>query len=135
MTYDNAEEVKVLARRYGFQTRAVPMKNTHHAEMTELLVGRNLDWVDEGGIFSETNQKPQGKEFTPVNYRKRNKTKETPSSVDKPLGVLKVRSADYVDAVQGIQRGLDSMVAGKGEPAKKVLNRIRAKYKIPRLPK
>ena len=29
------------------------MKNTHHAEMSELLIGRNLDWVEDGGIFRE----------------------------------------------------------------------------------
>ena len=28
-------------------------KNTHHAEMAELLIGRNLDWVEDGGIFRE----------------------------------------------------------------------------------
>ncbi|HEX4644621.1 MAG TPA: hypothetical protein VH598_03345 [Verrucomicrobiae bacterium] len=39
------------------------------------------------------------------------------------------------DAILGIQRGLDSMKAGKGEPARKALDRIRARYKIPRLPK
>jgi hypothetical protein len=42
---------------------------------------------------------------------------------------------DMLDAVRGIQRGLEEMKAGKGEPARKVLGRIRAKYKIPRLPK
>ena len=42
---------------------------------------------------------------------------------------------DMVDAIRGIQRGLDEMKAGKGEPARKVLNRIRAKYKIPRSPR
>ena len=42
---------------------------------------------------------------------------------------------DTLDAIRGIQRGLDEMKAGKGEPAKVVLNRIRAKYKIPRAPK
>ena len=45
MTYDDAEEVRELAVRHGFQTRLVAMKNTHHAKMTELLIGRNLDWV------------------------------------------------------------------------------------------
>ena len=45
MTYDNAGSVLDLARRFGFATRAVAMKNTHHAEMSELLIGRNLDWV------------------------------------------------------------------------------------------
>jgi len=29
------------------------MKNTHHAEMDELLIGRNLDWVEDGGVFRE----------------------------------------------------------------------------------
>lgn len=45
MTYDNAEEVLELAKRFGFDTRTVSMKNTHHAEMSELLIGRNLDWL------------------------------------------------------------------------------------------
>ena len=45
MTYDNAEEVKAMARRHGFEMKPVAMKNTHHAEMTELLIGRNLDWL------------------------------------------------------------------------------------------
>ena len=42
---------------------------------------------------------------------------------------------ETLDAIRGIQRGLDEMAAGKGEPARKVLDRIRAKYKIPRSPK
>jgi DNA adenine methylase len=53
MTYDNADEVRVLAERHGFETKAVPMKNTHHAKMSELLISRNLDWVEDGGIFRE----------------------------------------------------------------------------------
>jgi DNA adenine methylase len=46
MTYDNAGDVHKLAKMHGFETRAIPMKNTHHAEMTELLIGLNLSWVD-----------------------------------------------------------------------------------------
>src|ERR1035437_3099016 len=53
MTYDNAEEVREVAKRHGFETKPVAMKNTHHAEMNELLIGRNLDWVEDGGIFRE----------------------------------------------------------------------------------
>src|ERR1035441_3311693 len=53
MTYDNAEEVLALAKRHGFETKAVSMKNTHHAEMDELLIGRDLSWVEDGGIFRE----------------------------------------------------------------------------------
>jgi len=45
MTYDNADGVAALARRHNFDTETIAMKNTHHANMTELLVGRNLDWV------------------------------------------------------------------------------------------
>ena len=26
---------------------------THHAEMNELLIGRNLDWVEDVGVFRE----------------------------------------------------------------------------------
>lgn len=53
MTYDNAEEVRVLAKQHGFETKAVAMKNTHHTEMSELLIGRDLSWTEEGGLFRE----------------------------------------------------------------------------------
>ena len=45
MTYDDAEGVRDLARRHGFDMETVAMKRTHHAKMTELLIGRNLDWT------------------------------------------------------------------------------------------
>ena len=46
MTYDNAEEVKKMARSHGFQMRLIPMTNTHHATMEELLIGKDLSWMD-----------------------------------------------------------------------------------------
>ncbi len=46
MTYDDAEGVRALAHRHGFATCTVAMKNTHHAKMRELLIGRDLSWVD-----------------------------------------------------------------------------------------
>lgn len=46
MTYDNADEVKTMARERGFQMRLIPMKNTHHATMEELVIGKNLSWMD-----------------------------------------------------------------------------------------
>lgn len=46
MTYDNDVRIRTLAAQHGFDMREVPMKNTHHAQMTELLVGRDLSWVD-----------------------------------------------------------------------------------------
>lgn len=45
MTYDNAPELVSLAKKHGFKTKTVSMKNTHHATMTELLVGTDLSWV------------------------------------------------------------------------------------------
>lgn len=45
MTYDNADDIVAMATRHGFETRAIAMKNTHHAVMNELLIGRNLKWV------------------------------------------------------------------------------------------
>jgi DNA adenine methylase len=47
MSYDNTAEIVQLARQHGFQSRAIAMKNTHHAKMTELLIGRDLSWLKE----------------------------------------------------------------------------------------
>jgi len=46
MTYDNAEEVKKMVRIHGFQMRLIPMNNTHHATMKELVIGKDLSWMD-----------------------------------------------------------------------------------------
>lgn len=46
MTYDHAEEVKQMARRHRFEMRLIPMTNTHHATMSELVIGRDLSWMD-----------------------------------------------------------------------------------------
>lgn len=46
MTYDNAEEVKFMARDHGFQMRLIPMKNTHHKTIEELVIGKDLSWLD-----------------------------------------------------------------------------------------
>ena len=45
MTYDDTPEVRALAARYGFLTRLVRMKTTHHVQTTELLIGRSFDWL------------------------------------------------------------------------------------------
>lgn len=45
MTYDDAEEMRQLARLHRFDVQAIAMKNTHHAKMTELLIGRELNWL------------------------------------------------------------------------------------------
>ena len=45
LTYDSTVEISDLANEFGFETQAVAMKNTHHAKMTELLVGKDLTWL------------------------------------------------------------------------------------------
>ena len=45
LTYDDAPEVADLARQHGLDTHRIPMKNTHHAQMCELLIGKDLDWA------------------------------------------------------------------------------------------
>ncbi len=46
MTYDDADEVRAFASDHCFDTRLIAMKNTHHAQMTELVIGRDLAWLD-----------------------------------------------------------------------------------------
>lgn len=46
ITYDDTEEVKKLALKHGFSARTVAMKNTHHAKMKELLISKNLEWLE-----------------------------------------------------------------------------------------
>lgn len=39
---------------------------------------------------------------------------------------------DMLDAIRGIQRGLDAMKEGTGKPFRQALDEIRVRYKIPR---
>ena len=45
LTYDNTGEIAALARECAFESEPITMKNTHHAKMTELLIGKNLEWL------------------------------------------------------------------------------------------
>ena len=38
LTYDDTPEVRAMADRHGFHIQTVPMKNTHHAIIYELLI-------------------------------------------------------------------------------------------------
>lgn len=53
MTYDMADEVKNLAGKHGFEMKPIAMKNTHHAEMTELVIGRDLSWMSDTSMIRE----------------------------------------------------------------------------------
>jgi DNA adenine methylase len=45
MTYDDVSEVQAMASRYKFETKLIAMKNTHHAKKTELIIGKDLNWL------------------------------------------------------------------------------------------
>jgi len=76
MTYDNAEEVKILARRHGFHMRLIPMTNTHHATMEELVIGKELSWMDRFPAVHE----PQDEYIVPKKKKRHsNKQVEYPS--------------------------------------------------------
>jgi len=47
MTYDDNEAIRVLALAHEFDVAAVPMKNTHHNRLNELLISRDLTWLGE----------------------------------------------------------------------------------------
>jgi len=45
MTYDDAPDVRELAKMYNLDVQPIVMKNTHHTEMRELLIGHDLEWA------------------------------------------------------------------------------------------
>jgi DNA adenine methylase len=45
MSYDNTPEVVGWASKFKFKTKSIAMKSTHHAKLTELLISRNLSWL------------------------------------------------------------------------------------------
>lgn len=45
LTYDDNPETRRLAEQFGLQCATVAMKSTHHATMSELVIGRDLSWL------------------------------------------------------------------------------------------
>jgi DNA adenine methylase len=45
LTYDNADEIVELAKKYNLRYTTIPMKTTHHLEKRELLISDNFDWL------------------------------------------------------------------------------------------
>lgn len=54
LTYDHTREIAALADEFGFETQAIAMKNTHHARMTELLIGKHLSWLKDAVSVRES---------------------------------------------------------------------------------
>lgn len=62
-TYDNAEMIHNLAAQHRLDTATVTMKNTHHERLTELVIGRDLNWVQTPTI---ENVETDATEYVPV---------------------------------------------------------------------
>jgi DNA adenine methylase len=42
---DHASKMQAMVSRCKFETRLIAMKNTHHAKKTELIIGKDLTWL------------------------------------------------------------------------------------------
>ena len=47
MTYDDSEEIEKLANSFDFSVKRVVMKTTLHYVKYELVIGRNLEWLED----------------------------------------------------------------------------------------
>ena len=47
MTYDDAVEIERLADEYALEVKRVVMKTTHHTTKYELVIGKNLAWLED----------------------------------------------------------------------------------------
>ncbi len=67
LTYDDTAEIRKLASTHGFSLQPVAMKNTHHAQMTELLIGTDMSWLTAkpDGSGSATRSDQAALEFRP----------------------------------------------------------------------
>lgn len=54
LTYDNSREIREIATSYGFDVEEIVMKNSHHAQQTELLIGDDLSWLRAAQASSQS---------------------------------------------------------------------------------
>lgn len=45
LTYDDTDEVREWASKYGYQVNSIAMKNRQNSKKTELLIGRDISWA------------------------------------------------------------------------------------------
>lgn len=44
LTYDDTEEIRLLANKYQLLYKTIPMKTTHHIKKNEIIISDNFDW-------------------------------------------------------------------------------------------
>jgi len=45
MTYDDTDEIRKLAKKYGFSFKRISMHTTHHENKRELMICKSFDWL------------------------------------------------------------------------------------------
>jgi hypothetical protein len=45
LAYDDAVEIRKLAKKYKLKMAVIEMKTTHHQIKREILISRNLNWL------------------------------------------------------------------------------------------
>ena len=56
ITYDNNSEVRNFARQHSMDMRLVPMKTTHHVSKYELVIGKDMTWMDADPLVCEPDE-------------------------------------------------------------------------------
>lgn len=46
ITCEDSISIRNMAIKHGFEMKMIPMRNSHHVQMIELLIGRNLVWIE-----------------------------------------------------------------------------------------
>ena len=44
LTYDDTEEIRDLAQRFGLKYQTIPMKTTHHSQKNEIIIANHFNW-------------------------------------------------------------------------------------------
>jgi DNA adenine methylase len=55
LTYDNTPEARSLAQEFGFSTKQIKMRTTHHSVKVELLISRTFSWLDQSELVKKSN--------------------------------------------------------------------------------
>ncbi|MHB8638070.1 MAG: DNA adenine methylase [Fimbriimonadaceae bacterium] len=51
-TYDDNADIQALADEFGFESKLIPMKSTHHTRKLELVISRDLSWLNSAEALS-----------------------------------------------------------------------------------
>lgn len=70
LAYDDAPQIRAWATEFGLEMVAVKMRTTNHRTKSELLLGKNLEWITQGV--------PRSGQFSAACVHKRTRSKSPP---------------------------------------------------------